>query len=73
MFVSSLQVMEQIVDHRPDLEWNGWDVIHYKKSDSAEFSQNAAFKNGSWYKKIVYPITENGWSIPNYMGLSNDI
>lgn len=73
MLVSSLRVMEQIVDYRPELEWDGWDVVSYKKNRSAQFEKDGAFKNGEWYKKIVYPITENGWSIPNYMGLSDDI
>jgi hypothetical protein len=65
--------MEQIVDYRPDLEWDGWDVVYYKKKDSAQFDKNGAFRNGSWYKKIVYPVTENGWNIPNYMGLSDEL
>ena len=73
MFVNSLRVMEQIVDYRPDLEWDGWNVVHYKKNDSAQFDKSGAFKNGSWYKKTVYPITDGGWSIPNYMGLKDDL
>jgi hypothetical protein len=65
--------MEQIVSYRSDLEWDGWDVVHYKKNDAAQFANNGAFKNGQWYKKNVYPISENGWSIPNYMGLRDDL
>ena len=73
MFVTSLTEMEQIVSYRPDLEWEGWDVVQYKKNNSAQFDKNGAFKNGQWYKKNVYPITEKGWSIPNYMGLRDDL
>ena len=73
MLVSSLTVMEQIVSSRPELEWDGWDVVFYKKNPSAQFDNTGSFKNGSWHKKITYPVSETGWSIPNYMGLSDDL
>lgn len=73
MLVTSLNEMEQIVSYRPDLEWDGWNVVHYKKNDAAQFTVDGAFKNGQWYKKNIFQITENGWSIPNYMGLRDDI
>jgi hypothetical protein len=73
MFVSSLTEMEQIVSFRPDLEWDGWNVIHYKKNSSAQFDKKGAYKDGQWYKKTVYAVTENGWSIPNYMRITDDI
>lgn len=73
MLVNNLDVMEQIVDRRPDLEWDGWDVVYYKKNPSAQFDKSGSFKNGTWYKKIVYPVTETGWSIPNFMGLRDDL
>lgn len=73
MIVTSLNEMEQIVSYRPDLEWDGWDVVHYKKNDAAQFTTSGAFKNGQWYKKNVFHVTENGWSIPNYMGMRDDL
>lgn len=73
MLVNSLTEMEQIVAYRPDLEWDGWDVVHYKKNNSAQFDKNGAFKNGSWYKKTVYPISSDGWIIPNNMVMRDDL
>lgn len=73
MFVNSLTEMEQIVSFRPDLEWDGWNVVQYKNSSSAQFDKKGVYKNGEWHKKIVYSVTKNGWSIPNYMGLKNEL
>ena len=73
MFVTSLTEMESIVSFRPDLEWDGWNVVHYKKNGSAQFDKKGSYKNGEWHKKTVYAVTENGWSIPNYMGLTDDV
>lgn len=73
MLVNSLTEMEQIVAHRSDLEWDGWNVVHYKKNNSAQFEKYGAFKNGSWHKKTVYPLNEDGWSIPNNMVMRDDI
>lgn len=64
MFITSLSEMERIVDSREDLAWDGWDVIRYKKNDRAQYHSNGIFQNGSWYDKIVFPLNENGWSIP---------
>lgn len=73
MLVTSLTEMEQIVAYRPDLEWDGWDVVHYKKNNSAQFDISGAYKNGQWYKKTVYPVNEGGWNIPSYMVMRDDI
>lgn len=73
MLVTSLTEMEQIVAYRPDLEWDGWNVIQYKKNSSAQFDKRGAFKNGAWYKKTVYPLNESGWTVPSYMVMKNDI
>lgn len=73
MLVSSLTEMEQIVAYRPDLEWDGWDVIHYKKNDAAQFDATGSYKNGQWYKKTKYPINSDGWLIPNYMVMRDDV
>lgn len=73
MLVNSLTEMEQIVAYRSDLEWEGWDVIQYKKNNSAQFDKQGSFKNGSWYKKIVYKLNEDGWIIPNYMVMKDDL
>jgi hypothetical protein len=68
MLVNDLSYMEHIVSQRHDLEWQGWDIVKYTKSNSAMFNQDGIFKNGSWYKKKVFPVTEIGWTIPNSIG-----
>ena len=73
MLVTNLAEMEHIVAYRPDLEWDGWDVVQYKKNNSAQFETSGAYKNGQWYKKTVYPISESGWSVPSYMVMRDDI
>jgi len=64
MFITSLTEMERLVDSRPDIEWDGWDVVRYKKNNNAQFNSNGVFKNGIWYNKTVFPLTRDGWSIP---------
>lgn len=73
MLVKSLELMEQIVDYHPDLEWDGWNVVQYKKNNSAQFQKYGAFKDGSWHKKTVYALGEDGWNIPDSMVIRDDI
>lgn len=68
MLVTSLQEMEHIVFSRQDLEWDGWDVIKYTNSNNAMFDVDGVFKNGKWMKKKVFPLTEEGWYLPNTIG-----
>ena len=72
MLVTDLQVMEKIVDSRKDLSWIGWDVVKYTKSNNAMFSPEGVYKDGQWFKKVVFPITENGWNIPSSIGQLNE-
>lgn len=71
MLVTSLDHMEYIVANREDLEWDGWDVVKYTKNNNAFSSQDGVFKNGIWMKRKVFPITEEGWFIPNSIGLAD--
>lgn len=71
MLISELNKMEGIVNSSQDLEWEGWDVVKYTKSSNAMFSKDGAYKNGEWYKKKVFPLTENGWNLPNSIGKTN--
>ena len=68
MRVSSLEDMTRIVSSRQDLEWDGWDVVKYTGANNAIYSVDGVFKNGKWLKKKVFPITEDGWHLPNYIG-----
>ena len=65
MLVNNLEDMERIVLSREDLEWEGWDVVKYTRSSSAMFSAEGILKNGIWCKKKVFPITKDGWFLPN--------
>lgn len=68
MLVTDLEEMERIVAARPDLEWDGWNVVKYIRSDNAIYSKEGAFKDGKWLKKKVFPLTESGWHLPNHIG-----
>lgn len=68
MFVSSLHKMEKIVDFNPELSWEGWDVVRYKKNASSQFEPTGSFYKGSWHKKFVFPLNKGGWSIPDRIG-----
>ena len=68
MVVTSLEQMEDIVSSRKDLSWDGWDVVKYTESNNALYATDGEFRNGKWMKKKVYPITENGWSLPSMTG-----
>lgn len=68
MFINNLNKMEKIVSISNDLEWDGWNVVRYTPSHSAMFSLDGAYKNGKWFKKKVFPITENGWNLPENIG-----
>jgi len=65
MLVSDLVKMEKIVDSRSDLKWSGWDVVKYKKSNSAQFSKDGVFKDGWWQQSVVFPLTDTGWDLPD--------
>lgn len=68
MLVTSLETMEKIVNTRNDLSWDGWNVVKHSKDNNAMFHKDGVFRNGSWMKKRVFPITEDGWNIPNNIG-----
>jgi hypothetical protein len=71
MLVTDLQEMEDIVSQRSDLEWYGWDVAQYKKSGESMFHKDGIYKNNTWYKRKIFPITSQGWNIPEYLGRKN--
>jgi hypothetical protein len=68
MLVTSLDHMEQIVASRDDLEWDGWDVVKYTNSNNAMYAADGCFHRGKWMKKKVFPLTSDGWYIPNTIG-----
>jgi hypothetical protein len=65
MKITSLEVMESIVKTNDSLSWDGWDVVELKKSSTAWMKPEGAYANNSWHIKSVFPVTQDGWSIPN--------
>jgi len=68
MLVTSLEEMELIVHSRDDLSWDGWNVVKHTNSSNAMYAKDGLFKNSKWMKKKVFPLTENGWELPNTIG-----
>jgi hypothetical protein len=66
MLITDLNKMEQIVSSNPSLTWSGWDVIQLTQDDYAEYLSVGVFnrETSKWYKKTVFPCTEDGWDIP---------
>jgi len=62
--VSSLRIMEDIVDRDPDLGWDGWDVLMYSKKHTSFMNKKAVFRDGKWKRVERYPAGEEGWTIP---------
>lgn len=71
MLINNLDTMESIVNSSTDLEWEGWNVVRYIPNHNAMFSDDGAFRDGAWYKKKTFPITEQGWNLPNSIGKRN--
>jgi len=62
--------MEKIVLSSKELEWDGWDVVRYSSGHNSQYSSSGVYRNGEWMKKRVFPLTEQGWSLPNSAGSS---
>jgi hypothetical protein len=71
MLVTDLDHMEKIVSSRNDLEWFGWDVVKYTKHPNAEMSPDGVYKDGTWIKRKIFPVTDKGWFIPKSIGLAD--
>ena len=58
--------MDEIVKANKSLSWDGWNVVQMVQDDYAEFLSVGTLDKLTmqWYRKIVFPCTENGWDIP---------
>lgn len=65
--IRDLDVMENIVAQRSDLEWDGWDVVHYSSKPSSFMKANAAFRDGKWRTATRYTVDEDGWTVPRWL------
>lgn len=68
MLVTTEHEMQDIINSRGDLEWDGWNVIKYSKNSNAAYEKDGCFHKGMWMKKKVFPLTSDGWYLPNYIG-----
>jgi hypothetical protein len=68
MLITNESEMQYIINSRDDLEWDGWDVVKYTKSSNAMYASDGCVRNGEWMKKKVFPITQDGWYLPNTIG-----
>jgi hypothetical protein len=65
MIIKNLEQMEKIVSKNNNLSWVGWNVVDRKRSDGARTSPDGVRVNGLWYLQRIYPVTRQGWDIPN--------
>ena len=65
MIIKNLEQMEKIVSKNNNLSWVGWNVVDCKRSDGARTSPDGVRVNGLWYLQRIYPVTRQGWDIPN--------
>lgn len=65
MIIKNLETMEKIVAKNKNLTWIGWDVVDRKRSEAGRTSTDGVRVNDQWYLQRIYPITRNGWDIPN--------
>lgn len=65
MIINNLEKMEKIVKKNSNLSWVGWDVVDRKRSESGRTSLDGVRVDGQWYLQRIYPVTRNGWDIPN--------
>ena len=64
VYVKNLHTMEQIVESKEILYWEGWDVIKAQPKPTAYMSKDARFMEDEWYECERFPLTEHGWYIP---------
>jgi hypothetical protein len=65
MNIKSLEQMEEIVKKQKNLSWEGWDVIQTSPNPVAWRYPNGRFIKGKWYVQKRFPVTANGWELPN--------
>ena len=65
MLIKDLNIAEKIVRNNKDLRWIGWDIVSRKITNQGFKDKNGSFVDGKWGIDTQYPITENGWHLPN--------
>lgn len=54
----------KIVESNPNLSWDGWKIVDFKKDFKAEFSANGVRLNNQWGFFRVYDVDADGWKVP---------
>lgn len=65
MQITQLEKMESVVSNNKSLSWDGWTVLESYPSDRARTSKYGAFINNKWHMVKRFPLSENGWEIPD--------
>ena len=68
MLIIKEEEMQSIINSRTDLEWDGWNVVKYTNSSNAMYATDGCYHKGVWMKKKVFPLTSDGWYLPNTIG-----
>lgn len=69
MLIKKLEEAEQIVKSNKDLRWSGWDIISREITTNGFSHKSGSFINNRWGIDRRYPITDNGWYLPNNLGV----
>lgn len=54
-----------IVENNKSLHWDGWDIVEFKKDNSAEYHPKGVRRNGIWGFTKRYSPNDEGWRLPN--------
>lgn len=65
MIINKLETMEKIISKNKGLCWVGWDVADRRRTEAGRTAINGVRVDGQWYVQTVYPLTNNGWDLPN--------
>lgn len=67
MIIKTIDEASEIVDSNNSLSWDGWNIIHLRQDDYAEYLSIGVFNksDGKWYRKTVFSYDEDGWNIPD--------
>ena len=65
MNIKDLNVMEKIVSKNKNLNWVGWDIADRRRTEAGRTAINGVRVDGLWYVQTIYPLTSNGWDLPN--------
>lgn len=65
MKINSLEEAETIVGNNNSLHWDGWDIIHSKKSPTAWMKPEGSYRDGDWFITKRFSLSESGWEIPD--------